>query len=130
MRRLILLTIILTLSVAVLAACAEEGDPKDAIEGYLKAKVASDSDKLTSLACKEWEAKAIQDATSFKSVKAELQDMACEEGDKDGSYTLITCTGKIVAEYDGETREQDLSEITYRALKEDDEWKMCGEQPN
>jgi hypothetical protein len=125
MRRYVLLTIVLLL---VLTACAKEGSAPDTIQDYLKAKVASDADKLVDLACNEWEAQANADALSFKSVKAELKDMSCKENGKDGKYTLITCEGEIVAEYDGEQRSQSLSDTTYRALKEDGEWKMCGEQ--
>lgn len=127
MRRLTVLILALLLA-ALLAACADEGSPSEAIEAYLKAKVASDADELAKLSCAAWEANAAQDALSFKSVKAELQDMSCKAGDKDGDATLVTCEGRISAEYDGETRTQDLSAVTYRAVKEDGEWKMCGEQ--
>jgi hypothetical protein len=128
MHRTILLIITILLLLVSLSACADEGSASKVVEDYLKAKVASDADKLVSLACAEWEAQATQDALSFKSVDAELQNMSCESGDKDGQYTLVTCKGEIVAEYDGEQRSQNLSETTYRAIKENDEWKMCGEQ--
>lgn len=126
MHRTLILALLLV--VLVLAACAEEGSAPDAIESYLKAKVASDADKLVNLACKDWEAQANADALSFKSVKAELNDMSCKENGKDGKYTLVTCEGEILAEYDSEERSQSLSETTYLALEEDGEWTMCGEQ--
>lgn len=121
------LMIVFILAVLVLAAC-DQGSAPDAVEGYLKAKVSADADKLVGLSCKEWEAQASLDAASFQSVKAELKDMSCKENGKDGKYTLVTCEGKIVAAYRGETREFNLGDSTYRALKEDGEWKMCGEQ--
>lgn len=127
MRRLAL-PILAVILAALLAACADEGSPSRAIEAYLKAKVASDADELVKLSCAAWEANAAQDALSFKSVKAELQDMRCQAGDKDGDATLVTCQGRIAAEYDGEVRTQDLSAVTYRAVKEGGEWKMCGQQ--
>jgi hypothetical protein len=126
LRPFILITLGLVL---LLTACAEEGSAPEAIENYLKAKVQSDEDKLVSLSCKDWEAQAIQDAASFKSVNAELQDMSCKKGGEYGDYILVVCQGKMVIEYRGEDpREQNLSDIIYRAIKEDGEWKMCGEQ--
>lgn len=128
MRRLfLLLAALLVLSLA-LAACADEGDPAEAIEAFLEAKVASDADKLSEIMCKELEAQVPDEAASFASVKAELQDMSCEKGDRDGDYTLVNCTGEIVVDYGGEQRTFALSDTTYRAKQEDGEWKMCGEQ--
>lgn len=128
MRRYLLLALFVTAALA-LASCAKESSAPEVIENYLKAKVASNADELSNLACKDWEAKAQQDAASFESVKAELQNMSCKEDGKDGQYTLVTCDGKLIIEYRGEDpREQDLSDTTYLALKEDNEWKMCGEQ--
>ncbi|MBN2306312.1 MAG: hypothetical protein JXQ72_17650 [Anaerolineae bacterium] len=125
-RYLILLAVLLAL---ILAACADEGSAPDAVEKYLKAKIASDADKLVELSCKAWEAQAQLDAAPFESVNAELQDMSCKDTGKDGEYTLVTCAGTLVIEYRGEDpRQQDLSETTYRAIKEDGEWRMCGEQ--
>jgi hypothetical protein len=112
----------------LLTACADQGDPAKAVEDYLKAKVSSDADKMTELSCKDWEDDIPQEAASFESVKAEVQDMSCKKGDKDGNYTLVTCEGKIVVEYDGETRDFPLSATAYRTLEEDGEWKMCGTQ--
>lgn len=128
MRRHIPFIIMLGLLAAILSACAEEGSATSTIESYLKAKVASDAGKLTNLACNAWEAQASLAAAPFESVKAEIKDLSCKENGKDGDYTLVSCEGQIVVEYDGETRQLDVSETTYRAIKEDDEWKMCGEQ--
>lgn len=128
MRRSALPIVTLSVVLLLLAACAKQGSASDVIEQYLKAKVSSNADKLAGLSCKEWEGQAAQDATSFESVKAELQNMACTTGGKDGTYTLVTCEGKIVVAYQGETREFPLNATTYRAIQEDGEWKMCGEQ--
>ena len=113
----------------VLSACAQKIDASQAIERYLKAKVSADENKLVSLSCKDWEAQASMDATTFKSVQAEIRDLSCKENSKDGEYTLVTCDGTLVIQYRGESpREQPLSETTYRVIKENGEWKMCGEQ--
>lgn len=127
MRRILAL-FLLALAVALLAACAGEGDPTETVEAYLRAKVESDADELAGLACNDFEAQAAQDALSFRSVRAELDNMACEKTGEDGDAALVTCSGQIVAEYDGETRTQDLSETTYRVINDDGEWKICGAQ--
>lgn len=126
MYRYLLTLITLGLLGLGLAACAKEGNASSAIENYLKAKVASNSDQLVSLSCSAWEANARTEATSFESVKAELKDLSCSENGQDGDYTLVICTGQIVVAYDGETRALDVGDTTYLALQEDGEWKMCG----
>ena len=123
------LIIVLLLILLILSGCAKKGSAPGAVENYLKAKVASDENKLVSLSCKAWEAQAVQDAAAFKSVSAEIKDMSCHENGKDGKYTLVTCDGTLVIQYRGEDpREQPLSGTTYRAIQEDGEWKMCGQQ--
>lgn len=126
MRRYLLTMMILSMLLIALAGCAKEGSATSVIQDYLKAKVASDADKLAELSCNAWEAGAQKDATSFESVKAEIHDLSCKENGQDGDYTLVTCTGEIEVEYDGETRRLDVSGTTYQAIQEDDEWKMCG----
>jgi hypothetical protein len=112
----------------ILAACADEGSASDAVENYLKAKIASDEDKLISLSCKDWEAQALLDAAPFESVDAEFEGMSCKEAGQEDDFTLVTCEGILSFEYQGELREQNLSEISYLAIKENGEWKMCGEK--
>lgn len=126
MRRFALLITILLL---ILTACAEKGSATDAIEKYLKARVAGDEEKLVAASCPEWEAQARAEAASFQSVDASIDGLKCAEAGKDGDYTLVTCEGTIVIQYRGEEpREQALPDLTYRALKIDDEWTMCGTQ--
>ena len=105
----------------LLAACADEGSAPKAVEDYLKAKISSDEDKLVSLSCKDWESQALLAAAPFESVEAEFEGMSC-------SFTLVTCEGTLSFEYQGELREQNLSDVSYLAVKENGEWKMCGEK--
>lgn len=128
MRRLALF-VLLALGTLALAACADSGSASDAVEAYLRAKVEADADKMVSLACPAWEAQALEEAASFKAVRAELEDMACEARGEDGEYTLVVCSGDLIIHYGGEEpRRQPLSDITYRAIEDDGEWKMCGEE--
>lgn len=128
MRRFPLLITALILLVLALSGCAGEGDPASAIEEYLKAKVASDTVKLSKIMCNDLENQVEAEAASFASVKAELKDMSCKEGDRSGSFAHVTCAGEIVVDYGGEQRSFPLNDTVYLALKEGGEWKMCGEE--
>ena len=124
-----LFMVALFVGTVLLSACAQKSTAPQAIERYLKAKVSADETKLVSLSCKDWEAQASLDAATFKSVQAEIRDLSCKEDGQDGAYTLVTCAGTLVIQYRGENpREQSLSGTTYRAIKENGDWKMCGEQ--
>ena len=107
----------------ILSACAppaEQADPADTVIQYMQAKVAGDRDTLSTLLCAEMESILTREAQSFSTVEAVLEDATCQaEGD------VVTCTGAIVAEYDGENTEFPLT--SYRVVQEDGEWKWCGE---
>jgi hypothetical protein len=59
-------------------------------------------------------------------MNAKLEDVACTVAGSDGPYTLVSCGGKIVTTYGGESREWDLSALVYQTTPEDGRWKMCG----
>lgn len=108
-----------------LTACADEGNPAEAVQNYLEAKVAGDADQLAGLLCAEMESQLDIEAASFASVEATIEGMRCERGETTGDYTLVTCEGTIVATYGTEDRDFPLE--TYRTVQEDGEWKWCGE---
>jgi hypothetical protein len=121
---------ILTLVYAsVLSACSSAGkvtDAASAIDAYNQALVSKDANQLSDLSCKAWEADAQNELASFAAVTAQIENSNCQVSGKDGNYTLVACTGKIVANYNGENQEIDLSQRTYRAIQEDGQWRMCG----
>lgn len=123
MKRLVLILVAL-----FLVGCAEEdgGDPTETVQAYLEARVESNAENLKNLSCAEWEAQAELQADSFRSMEAKLEGLSCTQEGEDGDYTLVTCEGKIVTTYNGETREWELG--TYQLLQEDGEWKFCGEK--
>ncbi len=124
MKRLILTGSLLILMMT-LAACASN-DPAAIIESYLQARVASDTDAVRNLSCAAHEADALAQADSFRSMNAELQDMACQASGENDDFTLVECEGKIVTTYaNGEVREWELG--SYQVVQEDGEWRMCGE---
>ena len=124
--RTIVLSILL---LSFLAGCtASKNGPAQAIEGYLQAIIAQDHTRITSFACASWEAQAQTEADAFAGVSAQLQGMACQVSGQDGSTTLVTCAGKIVASYNGENTDITLVGRTYKAVQEGGEWRMCGYQ--
>jgi hypothetical protein len=109
----------------LLTGCAQS-DPVATVEAYLEARTTSDLNTMLTLSCAAWEAQAAVEATSFESMNAELQNMACQiAGEADG-FTLVECSGVIATVYNGETREWDLGAFPFQLVQEDGEWRMCG----
>jgi len=122
---LILFITIVTLS---LAACASNTNdvPAKAVEDYLTALVEKDADRLSTLVCGEWEEDALIELDSFQAVTARLDGLACEQTGTDGETALVLCSGKIIASYNNEDQELDLSVRTYQVTQEGGEWVVCG----
>ena len=122
--------VFIVLVIATLAACSNNsaGGASKAVQAYLQARVQSDLDKMINLSCSDWEAQARVEATSFKSMKASLDGVACQDSGTSDQYTLVSCKGKIVTSYNGESREWSVADHPYRVLKDGGEWRMCGYQ--
>ncbi|HEY81253.1 MAG TPA: hypothetical protein EYP25_07340 [Anaerolineae bacterium] len=120
-----LLFLIIPTLALMLVACAggASGDPAQTVERYLQAKVEGHEQTVRSLLCSEMEANTFQEVNAFTSVSgAHIEGMKCQwiEGSD-----VVTCEGKIVATYGAEETEFPLA--AYRVVKEDGEWKWCGE---
>ena len=126
--RTFVLSLFLFISVLSLAACAStsENAPANAVEDYLNALVAKDGDRLSTLVCADWEDDALIELDSFQAVTARLEGLACEQTGTDGDTALVLCNGKIVATYNDEDQELDLSVRTYQVVQEGGEWLVCG----
>ena len=114
-----------------LIACqssAPSGDAAQVVQAYLQARVTSDLDKMINLSCGKWEAQARVEATSFKSMKAELNSVTCQVSASADGNALVKCTGKIVTSYNGESRDLALDENLFVLSPEDGEWRVCGYQ--
>jgi outer membrane lipoprotein-sorting protein len=124
---LILLIVFTSLAVS---ACASNNDnaPVRAVEAYLNALVEKDANRLTTLACGEWEEEALLELDSFQAVSARLEGLACEQTGTDGDTALVLCNGNIVATYNNEDQQLDLSVRTYQVVQEGGEWLVCGTQ--
>jgi hypothetical protein len=120
-----LLFLAVVLLAAVAGGCAQNG-PVQTVEAYLNARAEGDADRTRSLSCADWEAQAATQAMSFRAASnARVEGMTCAESGTDGDFTVVTCEGKVVTDYDGETREWPLG--AYRVVQEDGEWRLCGE---
>ncbi len=114
-----------------LVACGQQGQPDNpvgAVESYLKLRVASDAPKMLAVSCKDWEGQASIEADSFKSMTANLDGLSCSQSGQDGAFTIVGCQGKIVTQYNGESRNWDLSQKPFKTIQEDGQWKVCGYQ--
>jgi hypothetical protein len=115
----------------LLAACGAQAGGSNspavqAVQTYLQALVAKDATKLANQSCKTWESEATLEMDSFQAVTATLEGVSCQETGKDGSATLVNCKGNIVATYNGEKQNLDLSPRTYKVVQEGGEWRVCG----
>ncbi|MBM4422686.1 MAG: hypothetical protein FJ030_04755 [Chloroflexi bacterium] len=123
MQRLLVRVFILALA---LAACASGNTAPQAIEAYLTAIVAKDSNAVINASCSTWEESAKLELDSFAAVTPTLEGLACEAAGTDGDFTLVTCKGKIKVTYNNELQELPLEGRTYLAAQDGGEWRMCG----
>lgn len=127
--RNVLLTRILTVAASLLlAACSSSNTdaPAKAVEEYLNTLVAKDADRLPTLVCGAWEEDALIELDSFQAVTARLESVACEQTGTDGDTALVLCNGSIIASYNNEDQELDLSVRTYQVVQEGGDWLVCG----
>jgi hypothetical protein len=127
--RNVLLTLVLTVAASLLlAACSSSNTdaPAKAVEEYLNTLVAKDADRLPTLVCGAWEEDALIELDSFQAVTARLEGVACEKTGTDGDTTLVLCNGSIIASYNNEDQELDLSVRTYQVVQEGGDWLVCG----
>ena len=100
----------LVLSILILffiPACASNAsnDPTSAVIGYLEALVTLDENKMINNSCSDWEEQARLEHKSFAAVKADLVSPSCSVTGESSDYTLVSCTGKIIANYGAEDLE-------------------------
>jgi hypothetical protein len=122
------LILFIMFTILAVSACASNTDnaPVQAVEDYLNALVEKDANRLTTLSCGEWEEDALLELDSFQAVTARLEGLACEQTGTDGDTALVLCKGNIVASYNNEDQQLDLSVRTYQVVQEGGEWLVCG----
>ena len=123
---LLILSIVLTANVLLTACASNTNAPVNAVENYLNALVEKNADRISTLVCGEWEEDALIELDSFQAVTTRLDGLVCEQTGTDGSTALVHCNGKIIASYDTEDQEIDLSVRTYEVTQEGGDWLVCG----
>ena len=128
MRKILLSLLIIMLTGILLTACSGSGDdaPAKAVEAYLNALVAKDENRLPTLVCGDWEQDALIELDSFQAVTPRLDNAVCKQTGTDGDTALVSCTGKIIATYNNEDQEMDLSVRTYQVVQDNGDWLVCG----
>ena len=128
MRKILWIVLVVLMANILLTACSSSSDDgaAKAVEAYLNALVAKDADRLPTLVCGEWEEDALIELDSFQAVTARLEDVACSQTGTDGDTALVDCTGAIVATYNDEDQQLDLSVRTYQVVQQGGDWLVCG----
>jgi hypothetical protein len=128
MRKATVFLLLLAVAMALLlASCVSGSDPAArAVEGYLNALVSKDANRLSTLSCADWASSALSELDSLQAVSTKLENLSCKTSGTDGDYTLVTCQGKIIATYNNENQELDLSVRTYQVVQKGSEYLMCG----
>lgn len=110
-----------------LSACASSADlPARVMEEYYQALNKKDLNSMIALTCAEWEEQARNEFNSFGAVTTELQALKCETVSRDQSKAIVSCRGKIIANYGNEVLEIDLSKLTFQLVQQGGNWRFCG----
>ena len=96
------------------------------MQEYLNALVAKDANRLPTLVCGDWDEDALIELDSLQAVTARLDNVACTQTGTDGNTALVNCSGKLVATYNNEDQELDLSVRTYQVVQQNGDWLVCG----
>ncbi len=105
---------------------SQGSDASSVVGDYFKALVAKDANQAVNLSCAAWEGQAQIDADTFAINPATAENVQCKAAGADGGPPSISCTGKLVLDYNGEKQEINLADRTYRVVQEGGEWRMCG----
>ncbi len=115
------------MAVMWISACSQAVPPQArVVEDYLRSLVGQDQNHLQTLSCADWVESALLEMDSLQGVKARLDGMACSVVGTQGTTTLVKCQGKIIATYNNEDQEFDLSVRTYKVVEQGGEYLVCG----
>jgi len=120
--------LIFTILAILVTACGSEANSGavQAVEDYVNALVNKDDASISSLSCEDWEMMALLELDSFQAVETRLEGLSCSEVGTDGDTILVNCEGKIIATYNDEDQELDLSLRTYQVVQQGGEYLLCG----
>jgi hypothetical protein len=127
MRKFTPIFLIMCTSALLFSACGKASNPAaKAVENYINALVRKDAVALSALSCANWESNALLELDSLQAVTTRLENLSCTATGADGTTTLVNCQGKIIATYNNEDQNLDLSVRTYQVVLQDSEYLVCG----
>lgn len=124
-----LIVMIVLVSFVFLSACSKKNDSSEAskpVEAFYNAIVTQNRDRISSIACAEWEKDALREVDAFMGVKSELKDFSCVVNNVEKDAATVTCKGTIAASYGTEITDFPLENRSHKVVKEQGEWRICG----
>ena len=121
-----LLLICCLLAIGMAGCTTGENEAAKAIEAYIHALSDKDSTQVSNLSCADWEQEALVEVDSLTAVGTSIKDLSCQQTGEDGEDILVSCTGVLALDYNGEAQQIDLSAHNFIARQEGGEWRMCG----
>jgi hypothetical protein len=129
MRKFTPILLLMCFSGALLSACGKAADPAaKAVADYLTALVNKDPNAISVLSCANWESNAQLELDSLQAVTTRLEGLSCSVTAVEGSTSQVICQGKILATYNNEDQQFDLSVRTYQVLHQGGDYLVCGYQ--
>jgi hypothetical protein len=127
MHRIASMAQFLCLAALLVSACGKAEDPAaKAVKDYLTALVSKDGNSISTLSCADWESNARLELDSLQAVTTRLENLSCATSGTDGETTLVSCQGKIIATYNNEDQQLDLSVRVYQVVQQGGEYLVCG----
>jgi hypothetical protein len=125
----VVILLALCISSLIIVSCngneAQSGAAQS-VESYLQAMVDRDLNRVVGASCAEWEAQARVEYNSFEAVELTVENLACMQDGQADPFTLVSCTGSIIANYGAEQLKIDVADRAFQAIDEGGEWRMCG----
>jgi hypothetical protein len=129
MQKIAPMVVLMCVATILLSACGKATDPAaKAVEDYLAALVNKNANALSALSCANWESNALLEMDSLQAVATKLENLTCAATSTDGTTTHVVCQGKILATYNSEDQQFDLSVRTYQVVYQSGEYLVCGYQ--
>jgi hypothetical protein len=129
MKRFSLFFLLCLLVFNLMACSLSNSDPSvKVVEKYIQALVNKDSAMLSTLSCSDWEPSARLEFDSLQAVETKLEGLNCSLVGSEGDVFQVNCKGKIIATYNSEDQEIDLSVRNYKVIQQGSDYLVCGYQ--
>ena len=128
MHKRAIILVLASVPALLIAACGTKSADlaARAVEDYLSALVNKNYNHFSTLSCADWGSNAMLEYDSFQAVTTQLENLNCAVTGIEGTTTSVICQGKIIATYNGEDQEFDLSVRTYQVVQQGGEYLVCG----